>query len=361
MKNYYEILGVSTSASGEEIKKAYRRLAHKHHPDKQGGDENRFKEINEAYYVLGDDKRKREFDHYGRVFSGVGPASPEGGAGFDFEDIWRNFSDARGSSGGGDFSDVFGDIFGFSSTSSSRARRGSDISIDLEIPFSEAIFGTTRNVLLRKTGVCDSCGGSGARTESKKIRCMVCSGSGTVRESRKSFFGTFIHLSECSRCRGAGETIQDPCLKCRGDGVLKKGETVEVQIPSGIRDSEMIRMVEAGEARAHGVAGDLYVKIHVLPHPQFEREDSNIITTLEIPLSAALLGVDRVLDTIDGTVKIKIPAGVDFGEILRVKSRGVPRASGGRGDLLIKVLIRNPKKLSKKAKALIEELKKEGV
>lgn len=359
-KDYYKILSVESNAPQEEIKKAYRRLAHKHHPDKQGGNEARFKEINEAYYVLGEEKRRREYDRYGQVFSGQGGPSSEAGAGFDFESVWRNFN--AGASGGtaGDFSDIFSDIFGFAGGRSGMPR-GSDISIDIEIPFAEAVFGTTRKIRLRKTSTCETCRGTGARPGTSKTNCTICSGSGTVRQSQRSLFGTFTSLSECSKCRGAGEIAQDPCSSCRGESVLKKEEETEIQIPSGIQNSEMIRIVGAGEARAHGISGDLYVKIHVPAHPQFHREGNHIITTLEIPLSDALLGAEKVLDTIDGRVKIKIPAGMDSGETLRIKSRGIPKPPHGRGDLLIKVAVKNPKKLSPKARQLIEELRNEGI
>ena len=350
MSDYYEILGIGRSASKEEIKKAYRNLAHKHHPDKKGGNEAKFKEINEAYYVLGDDKRRSEYDRFGRVFSGQGGAG-SGPSDFGFEGGF-----------GGDFTDIFDTIFGSGfSGGGRRQKRGRDISIDIVVSFSESVFGATRKVLLTKSGVCKSCGGSGAESGSEKSSCDICGGSGTVREARKSFFGTFTSLSECRKCRGRGEIIKNPCRACSGEGVLRQEDEIEIGVPAGVSDGEMIRISGAGEAARLGSAGDLYVKIHVESHPDFWREGSNILTNMEVPLSDALLGQDKVLAALDGKIKIKVPQGVDSGDVLRVRGRGVPKRGSARGDLLIRIKVKNPKKLSKKAKELIEELKKEGL
>lgn len=358
-KDYYEILGVERSSSKEEIKKAYRAMAHKHHPDKKGGNEAKFKEINEAYYVLGDDKRRKDYDRFGRVFSGQ--AGGYGAGDFGFEEVWQNFG---GGFGGfdGDFTDIFDSIFGsdFGGTRTAR-QRGRDISIDIVLPFGDAVFGTNRKVLLTKKSVCKSCKGSGAEASSERVRCDICGGSGTVKESKRSFFGTFTSLSECRKCRGRGEIIKNPCKTCSGEGVLRQEEEIEIAIPAGMNDGEMIRVSGAGEAAHLGSSGDLYVKIHVEPHSDFWREGANILTNLEVPLSDALLGEESVLDALDGKIKIKIPQGVDSGDVLRVRGRGVPKQAGSRGDLLIKVKVKNPKKLSKKVRELIEELKKEGL
>jgi len=359
VSDYYEILGIVRSASKEDVKKAYRKLAHKFHPDKKGGDESKFKEINEAYYVLGDEKRRSEYDRFGKVHWGAGGFSAQGGPASGWEDVWRDFGSGQGGFGG-DFTDIFDTIFGSGLSGERRRKRGRDISIDIVVSFSESVFGANRKVLLTKSGVCKSCGGSGAESGSEKSSCDVCGGSGTVREARKSFFGTFTSLSECRKCRGRGEVIKNPCKTCSGEGVLRQEEEIEIGVPAGILDGEMIRISGAGEAARLGSAGDLYVKIHVESHPDFWREGSNIMTNFEIPLSDALLGQDKVLNALDGKIKIKIPQGVDSGDVLRVKGRGVPKHAGARGDLLIRIKVKNPKKLSKKAKELIEELKKEG-
>ncbi|MEK7599147.1 MAG: DnaJ C-terminal domain-containing protein, partial [Patescibacteria group bacterium] len=197
--------------------------------------------------------------------------------------------------------------------------------------------------------------------DSKKETCSVCSGSGTVREAKRSLFGSFTSLSECVKCHGTGEIIKNPCPACRGEGILKKEEEIEINIPAGINDGEMIRMAGSGEAKPMGNSGDLYIKIHVEGHPRFWREGNNIITELEIPMTEAALGGEKTIEALDGRIKISVPQGVESGDILRIKSRGVSKKYGGRGDLLFKTKVKMPKKLSKKAKDLIEELKKEGI
>lgn len=363
MKDYYKILGVEKDVSKDELKKAYRKLAHKHHPDKSGGNDAEFKKINEAYYVLGDDKRRVEYDRFG-TFSGPGGGF-QGGQDFGFEDIWKNFGEGEGGfsfGGNADFTDIFEGLFGFGFPGgSARAARGRDISIDIMIPFGDAVFGTTRKVLLTKNSVCKDCRGSGAQDGSETERCSICSGLGTVRESKRSFFGTFTALSECSKCKGRGEVVKNPCKSCGGEGVRRKEEEVEISIPAGINNGEMLRLSGEGEVKRGGASGDLYVKIYVEPHRRFIREGNDLVCELEIAITDALLGTDKVIDALDGKIKIQIPVGTDSGEILRVRSRGVPKSRGGRGDLLIKIKIKNPKKLSKKAKELIEELKKEGL
>ncbi|MEK7567256.1 MAG: DnaJ C-terminal domain-containing protein, partial [Patescibacteria group bacterium] len=236
-----------------------------------------------------------------------------------------------------------------------------DISIDIMIPFADAVFGTTRKILLTKNGACHVCRGTGAEEGSETEGCKTCSGSGTVRETKRSVFGTFTSLSECPKCRGRGEVVKNPCKTCKGHGIVRKEEEVEIMAPAGINNSEMIRVSGAGEAKQNGASGDLYVKIYVEPHSRFNREGNDLVTELEVSLTDALLGADKVIDALDGKIKIQIPAGVDSGEVLRVRSRGVPKSRGGRGDLLIKIKIKNPKKLSRRAKEIIEELKKEGL
>ena len=363
MKDYYKILGTEKGASKDEIKKAYRKLAHKHHPDKNGGNDAEFKKINEAYYVLGDDRRREEYDRFG-TFSGPGGGF-QGGQDFGFEEIWKNFgggADGFSFGGNADFTDIFEGLFGFGFPGGgARAARGRDISIDIMISFADAVFGTTRKVLLTKNGVCKDCHGSGAQDGNETESCKTCLGSGTVRETKRSFFGNFTALSECPKCRGQGEVIKNPCKTCGGHGVVRKEEEVEIMVPAGINNGEMIRISGAGEARQNGQSGDLYVKIYVEPHSRFRREGNDLVCELEISLTDALLGIDKVIDSLDGKIKIQIPVGVDSGEVLRVRSRGVPKNRGGRGDLLIKIKIKNPKKLSRKARELIEELKKEGL
>ncbi len=363
MKDYYSILGVSKTATEDEIKTAFRKLAHKYHPDKKGGDEKKFKEVSEAYAVLSDKKKRAEYDTYGHTFAGGGP---KGGFGdFDFADFARQggfgFEGFQGGRGAFEFDlgDMFGEFFG--STGSPRARRGRDISIDLELAFREAIFGTERRVLIAKQSVCASCGGSGAKKGSKLVTCTSCNGKGEIRETRRSFFGTFTTSRTCPRCNGRGEVPETPCELCRGEGVMKREEEIRVVVPAGVEDGEMIRMPRMGEVAPGGAAGDLYVKIHVREDRAFAREGNNLITILPIRLTDALLGGEYRIQTLDGEELLTIPAGVSHGETLRIRGKGVPHGRVMRGDLLVRVEIEFPKKLSKQARELIEKLRGEGL
>jgi molecular chaperone DnaJ len=365
MKNYYEILGVPKSASEEEIKKAFRVLAHKYHPDKKGGDEKKFKEVSEAYSVLSDKKKRAEYDTYGRSFAGGFSAQGGPASGWDFS----NFSAGGGPSFGGqgfggqggvefDLGDIFGDIFGGQSRSQ---RRGRDISIDIELPFKEAIFGTERRVLIAKMGVCATCEGSGAKKGAKTITCNTCNGKGEIHETRNSFFGTFTSSRACPRCSGRGEIPETVCETCKGEGIMKREEEIHVVIPAGVGDGEMIRMPRKGEAVVGGNAGDLYVKLHVKPDSKFTREGNHLVTTLSIRLTDALLGGEYKIRTLDGEETISVPAGVAHGEVVRVRGGGVPHGRGACGDLLVNINIEFSKKLSRTARDLVEQLRKEGL
>ena len=351
-KDYYKTLDVAKNASKDEIKKAFRTLAHKYHPDKQTGDEAKFKEISEAYSVLSDEKKRAEYDSYGRVFSGGG-GQGQGFGGFDFS----GFQQGQGFEGV-DLGDIFGDIFGGAGRG---VQRGRDISIDLELSFKEAVFGVERRVLLTKTSTCEGCSGSGAEKDTSVDTCKVCNGNGKVHENKSSVFGTFTSVRVCGECYGTGKVPKEKCKTCKGARVARKEEEVVIRVPSGINNGEMIRLSGGGEAIPGGASGDLYIKIHVHPDTNFHKEGNNLITTLSVKLTDALLGGEYTLQTLDGdAIVIKVPQGVSFGEIIRVKGRGVP-VSNTRGDLLVKIAIDMPKKLSKKSKKAIEELKGEGV
>ncbi|PIQ68601.1 MAG: molecular chaperone DnaJ [Candidatus Taylorbacteria bacterium CG11_big_fil_rev_8_21_14_0_20_46_11] len=363
-KDYYELLGIQKGASKDEIKKAFRVLAHKHHPDKKGGDEARFKEVNEAYSVLSDDKKRAEYDTYGRVFSGGasggggGPSGFEGFEGFDFSD----FASGRGAGQGGvefDLGDIFSDFFG--GRGSRGPARGRDISIDVELTFSESIFGTDRRMLINKTSVCETCTGSGAKPGTTMGTCTTCNGKGKIHEARRSIFGSVQTTRTCPECHGQGKVPREKCSPCRGAGVSKRQEEIAVRIPGGIEDGEVIRLSGSGEAIKGGSPGDLYVKVHVGRHPLFRKEGSNLTMDLQIKLSSALLGDEYTVETLDGNVTVKIPEGIRHGEILRLKGKGVPIDKNHRGDLMIRIVIDLPAKLSKDAKKLIEQLKKEGI
>ncbi|MCA9361076.1 molecular chaperone DnaJ [Candidatus Kaiserbacteria bacterium] len=354
-KDYYQILGLQKGASRDEVKKAFRKLAAVYHPDKKTGDEAKFKELSEAYAVLGDEKKKAEYDTYGHAFSGAGGGGAQGfGGGFN----WQDFQNASGAQGFEfDLGDIFGDMFGGQSRHQARGR---DISIDIELTFEESIFGVTRKVLLSKMNKCDECKGSGAKAGTEMTACSVCNGNGRIRETKQSIMGTFQTVRECSTCHGTGEVPKEKCPHCAGAGIRKTQEEIEVKIPAGIQNGEMIRMTGRGEAIARGEAGDLYIKIHTKSHSNIVRDGSTLTTKLHIKLSDALLGNEYKVTTLDGDVNIKIPAGIKHGELLRIKGKGVPQGSG-RGDFMVKIMIDIPQRLSRRAKKLIEELKNEGI
>lgn len=349
-KNYYEILGVAKGASKEEIKKAFHKLAHKYHPDKGGTDTEKFKEVSEAYSILSDDKKRAEYDSYGRTFGAGGFG---GGADFDFS----QFQDAFQNGFGFDFTDVFTDFFG----GSTRQRRGRDISIDLEVSFKESVFGTRRTVLLAKTAQCDTCKGSGAKPGTSMETCKHCNGAGKVHETQNSVFGAITMVQPCRHCAGRGKVPKERCETCRGEGVYRKQEEIEVVVPPGIEGGEMIRLQGAGEAVAGAPSGDLYVKVHVTSDPRFKKDGLNIVTELSIKLSDALLGGEYKIATLDGEEMLRIPAGVSHGETLRLTGKGVPTGRGKRGDLFVRVKITFPQKLSRSARSLIEKLREEGI
>jgi molecular chaperone DnaJ len=354
-KDYYDILGVDRNASQDDIKKAFRKLAHKYHPDKESGDEKTFKEISEAYNVLGDEQKRAQYDRYGQTGAGAQGGSA-GFGGFDF-------SNMGGASGFQDFDigDIFGEMFG-GGFGGGRTRRGSDISVDLQLTFSEAVFGVKRTLTIKKNVACEDCSGSGAKAGTEMETCSVCSGQGSVRDTKQSFFGTFATVRECPQCHGRGQTPKEKCPRCAGAGVERKEEQITVSVPPGINEGEMLRVSGAGEAIAGGHPGDLYVRLHVQNDTRYAKEGTNLTTTLSVKLTDALLGAEYTLDTLDGQVKLKIPQGVAPNEVLRVRGKGVPHGDGSRrGDLLVKVSIEIPKKLSKNTKRLVEQLQEEGL
>ena len=359
-KDYYNILGVDKKASTDDIKKAFRKLAHKYHPDKGGTDESKFKEITEAYSVLSDDKKRREYDTYGQAFAG---GAPQGGAqgnpfgGFDFSQFQQGFGN------GGvdfDFGDIFGDMFA-GRGGRSQTPRGRDISIDLEISFKEAVFGTTRNVLIAKVSKCNVCHGSGAKPGTELETCKTCNGSGRVHETRNSILGQFTSVRTCDICGGTGKIPKEKCSECKGHGTLRREEEIHINIPAGIDNGEMIRLTGQGEAIKTGTAGDLYVKLHVKPHQTFHREGLNLVMNLPVKLTDALLGTVASIETLEGKIlEVKIPPMKRAEELLRVAGKGIP-SHGGHGDLIIRLEIAMPNKLSGKVKEVVEKLKGEGL
>ncbi len=356
MKDYYKILGLEKGASKDDVKKAFRKLAAQYHPDKKTGDEAKFKEISEAYAVLSDDKKKAEYDTYGHAYQNAGGAGqgfggwPGGGFGggqhveFDLNDIFEGF----------------GDIFGGGYGGGGRKARGRDISIDLELSFEESIFGVKRDVLLTKNTTCEHCSGSGAKPGTDMTTCSTCNGNGKVREVRQSIMGSFQTVRECQACDGRGQVPKEKCGHCAGQGITRQQSEISIEVPAGIQNGEMIRLTGQGEAIPNGEPGDLYVKIHVKPHQSITRDGSTLYSNLHVKLSDALLGNTYAVTTLDGTVDIKIPAGVTHGEKLRIKGKGVPQGRN-RGDFMVKIHIDMPQKLSRKARKLIEELQGEGL
>lgn len=363
-KDYYNVLGVDKKADKEEIKKAFRKMAHKYHPDKGGGDDSKFKEVTEAYSVLSDDKKRREYDTYGQAFAGGPSGGPSGSStgspfgGFDFSQFQQGF-------GGGqefDFGDIFSDIFtGGGRRGNARKPRGRDISIDLEVSFKDSIFGTKRNVLIAKVSPCETCGGNGAKPGTELESCKGCNGTGRIHETRNSILGQFTSTRTCDVCGGGGKTSKEKCANCKGHGVLRKEQEIHVSIPAGIDNGEMIRLSGQGEAVKGGMAGDLYVKVHVKPHQTFRREGTNLIMHLPVKLTDALVGTSVTIESLEGkNLEVKIPPMRRAEELLRVRGKGVP-VGHDRGDLIIQLEVALPQKLSAKARKAVEDLQNEGL
>lgn len=360
-KDYYNILGVEKGATKEDIKKAFRKLAHQYHPDKNQGDDSKFKEVNEAYQVLSDDQKRAQYDRFGsdgpQMGGGYGQGGFGGFEGFDFS----GFQNGQGFDMG-DLGDIFSDFFGGGMGGQrQQARRGRDISTEISIPFADSIFGTVRRILITKTSTCETCSGSGGKPGTKQTTCSHCNGKGQIRETKRSFMGSFVTTRACEVCMGSGTVPAEPCATCKGAGVHRKEEEIEIRVPAGIENGEMIRLTGQGEAVKKGQSGDLYVKIRVMPHPDFRREGQNLYTELDIKLSEAILGGERIIKTFDGPVTLVIPEGLQSGTTLRIKEHGVPKERGKRGDLMVKVTVKIPAKLSKKAKQALETLKEEGL
>ncbi len=358
-KDYYDILGVGKSASEDEIKKAFRKLAHEHHPDKKSGDEKKFKELNEAYQVLSNSEKRKQYDQYGQTFEQA-QASGQGGFG--------GFSQGQGGfgSGGvnfdfGDLGDIFGDFFGGRSrtgTKTQRQKRGLDMETQITLTFREAVFGVEKEIDLTKNVNCSKCSGAGAEPSTKIIQCASCKGTGQVVRS----MGFGIGFSQtCAECQGVGERYEKSCSKCHGAGIVRERKALLVKIPAGIESGQSIRLSNEGEAGWRGgKAGDLYVTVRVSPDPKFQREEFDIITEQEISFSLAALGGKIDTETLDGDIELKIPEGIQSGTRLRLRSRGVPHLQEkGRGDHLVEIIVKTPTKLNRHQKKLLEELDKE--
>lgn len=364
-KDYYKILGVEKNASADEIKKAFKKLAMEYHPDRPGGNEAKFKEINEAYQVLGDTEKRAKYDQFGSDFEQQG-----GFGGASWEDVMNAFRNQGGNGGfsfnfgGADAGDIFGDFFnmgGFGRERRSRRSRGQDIQVDVEIDFKEAAFGAEKEITLRKQSACDVCGGTGAEPGSKMEKCSTCKGQGQVVQVQRTILGNMQTVAECSDCHGRGEKPGKICKHCGGDGIIAKTSTIKVKIPGGIDDGEAIRLQSYGETAPHGgPVGDLYVRAHVRPQKLFHREEFDVFTDLEIGFPQAVLGDKMEVETLDGVVKIVIPEGVEHGQLIRLKGHGITHLGrSSRGDHYVKIKIRVPKKISRDVRQILEGLKGE--
>lgn len=364
-KDYYKILGVDKNASPDDIKKAFKKLAMQHHPDRQGGDEAKFKEINEAYQVLNDPEKRKRYDQFGSDFEQQGGF----GGGMNWDDFMRATRGQGGFQGGnfsfdfGDLSDVFGDLFGFGGggrSPGSRQTRGRDIQVDVEVDFKEAAFGVEKEITLRKQTACDVCQGSGGEPGTALEKCDTCHGQGQIIQNQRTFLGTIQTAAVCSACQGRGEKPSKKCKHCNGAGVLLKSVNHTVKIPAGIDNGQSLRLSGMGEAASGGTSGDLYVVVHVRPLPGFKRDGFDIYTQKEISFPEAVLGAKVPVETLEGEVTVVIPEGTESGQLIRLKDKGIPELQGrGRGNLYVEVKIRVPKKVSKEVKKLLEELGRE--
>ena len=350
-KDYYNILGVSKNASKDEIKRAYRRLAHQCHPDKNNGDDKKFKEVNEAYQVLSNDQKRQQFDQFGTAFDQGGFSGSQG-----FEDLFRGFSGQKVNFE--DFGDIFGDVF--SGAGFRRRQKGKDIVVDVEISLEDAFKGVEKEIKLRKLSVCSHCGGAGGEPGKGKKKCSDCNGSGQVQQTKRTFFGVFSQVTTCPKCNGKGEIPEKYCKKCRGNGRIHDIEEITIDLPAGVDNGQTIRLAGKGEMpKKDGVPGDLYIRVHLKKHKLFERRGDDILYNLSLKFTQAVLGDKVEIPTLEKTVKLKIPEGTESGKLFRLADKGMPRVNSmGRGDQYVEITVKVPKKLSKK---LAEDLKKEGI
>jgi molecular chaperone DnaJ len=361
-KDYYNILGVDKAASADEIKRAYRKLAHQYHPDKEGGDEAKFKEINEAYQVLGNDQKRKTYDQFGTADFGAGGGAGPGG--MNWEDIMRQGGFAGGGAQGVEFDlgDIFSEFFGGAARGGRRGRkqRGEDIQIDMDLEFREAAFGAKKTVELLRHIKCTHCSGNGAEPGTPIKECSTCSGSGVVDQIQRSVFGAIRTQAVCGTCNGQGKTAETKCTQCQGSGRQRVESKLEVDIPAGIDDGQTIRVMNQGEAGPHGApAGDLYVTVHVRSHEGWQRDGDNVLSEAFVPYATLVLGGKITVDTLDGEVVVKIPSGTPTGKQLRLRGRGIQRLQGsGRGDHIIIAQADVPSRPSGKFKKLLKEMQK---
>jgi molecular chaperone DnaJ len=357
-RDYYEVLGVDKGADAQTLKKAYRKLAMQYHPDRNPDNpeaEAKFKEINEAYEVLSDDTKRANYDQFGHD----GPQG-FGGAG--------GFGGFGGFGGGGveDIFDMFGDMFGGGFGGSSRPRRrgperGADIRQDITITFEEAAFGVKKSIKINRTEECSECNGSGAKSGTSKKTCPTCNGAGEVRTAQRTPFGNIMSTRVCSTCQGDGEVLESPCPKCNGQGKTRKVKTIEIDIPAGIDNDQMIKLSNQGDVGSKGgPRGDLYVAVRVMPHTLFTRDGFDIYFEMPITFAQAALGDEVEIPTLHGNVIYNIPEGTQTGTVFRLREKGIQKMrSNSKGDQYVKVIVDTPKKLNDKQKQLLKEFARE--
>ncbi len=351
MKDYYQILGVTKDASTEDIKRAFHKLAHKHHPHK-GGDENKFKEINEAYQVLSNKEKRAQYDTFG--------------SNGDFNWNWGNSPSGPNIEFDlGDLSEMFEDFFGFGRKGRKRnLKKGRDIKIDIEIPLEACLKSITKEITLYEQVACSRCQGTGAEPGSSLNECFSCRGTGEVQQIKRTFLGSFTRWSVCPECKGEGQRPEKPCNVCKGEGRVKGKEDIKIFIPAGIDSNQVIKVAGKGEAgKRGGESGDLYVRILIKKHLLFHRQGDDLFISIPISFSQAVLGDEIEAPALEGTkILLKVASGTESGKILRVSGKGIPRFSGfGRGNLYVELIVKTPKHLTKEQKMLLKKLQEEGL
>ena len=357
MRDLYEVIGVDKSASDNDIKKSYRKIAMKYHPDKNPDDkeaEKKFKEAAEAYAVLSDDRKRQQYDQFGHA--GVGMGDIPGGGGFhggmSMEDIFSSFGDIFG----GDF-DPFGGIFGGSGRGR-QIKKARDLKVNLKLDYSDIALGTEKTIKIKRNEICDVCTGNGAQQGTMPKSCLQCNGSGQIKQMSQSFFGQSVTVRECPVCNATGEVIENPCRNCGGSGIQRKSVSIKVKVPPGVAHGNYMTLNQQGNKGPKGYqSGDLIIFFEENLHPFFTRNGDDIFTEVKIQFDEAALGITLEVPTLDGKAKLKIPSGIQSGQILRMKGKGFPKVRGSsRGDQLVRVQLETPKSLSSKQKKLLEEL-----